>query len=114
MPAKDRREAKAEREASKTVEKSAKQKQQEEVRGPTRRCEAAASQAPCVDARCAAPTPRGAGGLRLRARYARRAALRHALRSLRVCALQQGGKQRRKNPTACVAARAASAAARLR
>jgi hypothetical protein len=32
MPAKDRREAKAERETSKVVEKSAKQKQQEEVR----------------------------------------------------------------------------------
>jgi hypothetical protein len=42
MPAKDRREAKAEREVSKTVEKSAKQKQQEEVR-PTRGAKAAAS-----------------------------------------------------------------------
>ena len=95
MPAKDRREAKAEREVSKTVEKTAKQKQQEEVRGPPAGCARRHRPKRFISARAAARRcrcePVGCGCAR-----ETRVALRCGGRSGRcgVCARQQGRKQR--------------------
>ena len=92
MPAKDRREAKAEREATKSVEKSAKQKQQEEVR-PARRLRDRKRQRPKRTPPRAPPRhcglrPLGGGCVR-EARGALRCSGCHGRCS--ACARQQGG-----------------------